>query len=616
METSMPAVRGLFGQPIVYIIPNYQRAYVWNKEDQWEPLWLDITALASQLYDTGEYEEGKGDTLKPHFMGATVLKRVHAPVERAPRIRVVDGQQRLTTIQLLLTAVADALRERESLRSLESLARDLTVNYVSGNLSPLDPDKMSPLAGDFTALTKVMACSRDGKSVEEGLGTIDDCYRFYRECVGQWLDVEEDSDVALGRAKSLLTAITNKLQVVAIYLNNDEDESAIFEALNARGEPLSEWEKTKNYILFKAANTQSKNPDQLYETYLKDLDRPEWREEMGRGAGRRRRSDYFLYFWLEFKLQRQVRFRRVFREFRSELETLGEDIDLTAWCEGLRADSERFLNWETTPNWDGDVETVFHSRRRAMGIRAFWPLLFALYRCDITDEDRNRSLRALDSFIWRRYIVGHQARDYDQIAFALMNRLPEKPPPSGTPISDAIIDELSSYTARANRWPDDSDVRTAVATRQLPIWAIRKMLEAVERALMLGKHPGNPNLALSLPIEHVLPQNGDLKDWPLTSDSDEDAVERRKDIIGRLGNLTLVEHGLNSKLSNRPWAEKRPILSSEDNLYINKELLNHAPENHWREEEVSSRGQRLAEYILKIWPYGHEVSGDIERIQA
>lgn len=615
METSMPSVRGLFSQPIVYIIPNYQRAYVWNQEDQWEPLWLDITGLANRLYETGEYEEGKGDILKPHFMGATVLKRVHAPVERAPRIRVVDGQQRLTTIQILLTAVADALREQVSLNCLESLARDLTVNYVRGAPSDLEPDKMRPLAGDFTALADVMARSRDDKPMEDTLGAIGDCYVFYRDCVRAWLNAETDSDVATGLAKSLLTAISDKLQVVAIYINNDEDESAIFEALNARGEPLSEWEKTKNYILSKAGSTEGVDPDQLYESYLKDLDSPEWRKGMGRGVGRRRISDYFLYYWLEYKLKRQVRFRRVFREFRSELEEPGKQVDITSWCEELKADGERFLNWETTPNWDGDVETVFHSRRRAMEIRAFWPLLFTLYRADTSENDRNRGFRALDSFLWRRYIAGLQARGYDQIAFELINVLPKRCD-GGSPFSDAIIGRLASYTANANRWPDDSTVRNAVATRHVPTWAIRQILEAVERALMLGKYPGNPNLAFLLPIEHVLPQSSDPEGWPLKSDSDEDAVDRRKDLTSRMGNLTLVEHGLNSKLSNRPWAEKRPILSDEDNLYINKELLNHAPQDQWSEEEISSRGQRLADYILKIWPHGQNVTGDVERIQG
>ena len=123
-------------------------------------------------------------------------------------------------------------------------------------------------------------------------------------------------------------------------------------------------------------------------------------------------------------------------------------------------------------------------------------------------------------------------------------------------------------------------------------------------------------MSSGLPIEHLMPQTRSEDDWPLPPNSDEDAEATRDDIIHRLGNLTLVEHGLNSKLSNRPWTKKRRILQEEDNLYINKELLNHAPNSHWDEEQIRLRGERLADHIVKIWPRGHEVTGEIERIQT
>ena len=133
---------------------------------------------------------------------------------------------------------------------------------------------------------------------------------------------------------------------------------------------------------------------------------------------------------------------------------------------------------------------------------------------------------------------------------------------------------------------------------------------------MRGKRPGNENMSGGLPIEHLMPQTRNAADWPLPANSAEDSEAVRNDIIHRLGNLTLVEHGLNSKLGNRPWAEKRHIIHEEDNLYINKELLSHAPEAYWDEEQIRLRGERLADYIVRIWPRGHEVTGEIERIQT
>ena len=614
MDTSKPTVKKLFDSRIVYLIPNYQRTYVWNLDDQWEPLWLDIIEIANPPPNaSAQYDPA---SRKPHFLGATVLKEMSARVEDAKRYAVVDGQQRLTTIQLLLTAVADTFRDYEELSLLEGSARELTINWVSGAHSTSEPDKIHPLAGDFKSFTEIMKASRDDGQISEISGPIGDCYRFFRQKAIQWLVDREESRVTMkDRAHALLTAVCDKLQVVAIYLSADENESAIFEALNARGEPLSEWEKVKNYILFKAGETPRVDQGELYERYLLAFDDRQWQNQTGRGAARRRMSDQFLDYWLESKFQRPVNSRRVFREFRTELDRPASLIDLEAWCAELRKDGQYFLRWQTTQEWDGDLETIFHSRRRAIGIGAIWPLLLALSRIVITPEDMRRCIGALDSFLWRRAIVGRQARSYDEISLELLNVLSQEPT-GEMPFSNAIIEQLSKYARVRSYWPNDQEVRQAVLERNMPGWTIRQVLEAVERGMMRGKRPGNENMSGRLPIEHLMPQTRSVEDWPFGENSDEDAKVMRDDIIHRLGNLTLVEHGLNSKLSNRPWAEKQLILQEEDNLYINKELLKHAPSSHWDEEQIRLRGERLADYIVKIWPRGDEVTGEIEQIQA
>ncbi|MDE0336659.1 MAG: DUF262 domain-containing HNH endonuclease family protein [Caldilineaceae bacterium] len=603
----------MFDTRIVYDIPNYQRTYVWNLDDQWEPLWLDVIGIANPSSNDGaQYDPAPH---KPHFLGATVLKEVTVRVEDAKRYIVVDGQQRITTIQLLLTAVADTFREYKELSSLEDLARGSTINWVRGKPSKSEPDKIHPLAGDFRSFTDIMKASRADGQVSEVSGPIGDCYRFFRHMAAQWLIEGADSGVPIeDRAHALLTAIFDKLQVVAIYLDADENESAIFEALNARGEPLSEWEKVKNYILFKAGEIPSIDQGQLYEQHLLAFDNRQWLEETGRGAARRRMSDQFLDYWLESKVQRPVNTRRVFREFRTELDRRAGDIDLEEWCAELKIDGEFFLKWQTTQEWDGDLETIFHSRRRAIDIGAIWPLLLALSRTVMTPEDRRRCIGALDSFLWRRNIVGRQGRNYDTITMELLNVLP-KESRGGLSFSNAIIDQLDKYERVGSYWPRDDEVRHKVLERNLSSPAVRQVLEAVERGMMRGRRPGNNIMSGSLPIEHLMPQTRSVEDWPLQANSDEDAEVTRDDIIHRLGNLTLVEHGLNSKLSNRPWVQKRSILQEEDNLYINKELLNHAPSSHWDEDQIRLRGERLADYIIKIWPRGHDVTGEIELLK-
>lgn len=77
METTMPTIRGLFESPRIYVIPNYQRAYVWNEFDQWEPLWLDVVNITDTLMSPLQYPNG--ESLKPHFLGATILKEITRP---------------------------------------------------------------------------------------------------------------------------------------------------------------------------------------------------------------------------------------------------------------------------------------------------------------------------------------------------------------------------------------------------------------------------------------------------------------------------------------------------------------------------------------------------------
>ncbi len=610
----MPTVRDLFDSRIVYVIPNYQRTYVWGLYDQWEPLWLDVIEFANPSNSTSEQVDPS--SRKPHFLGATVLKGLPAQAEDAKRLVVVDGQQRLTTIQLLLTSVADAFRDYDELSHLESVARGLTINWVAGAHSVSEPDKIHPLAGDFQSFTDVMKASRDNEELSATYGPIGECYQFYRQKASQWLVDGESSGIPVKDCGSkLFTAICDKLQVVAIYLNHGENESAIFEALNARGEPLSEWEKVKNHILFKAGEARGVDQGYLYERYLATFDGRQWLKETGRGAARRRTSDQFLDYWLESKLQRPINTRRVFREFRTELDRPSSSIDLEAWCAELKQDAEYFLRWQTTQEWDGDLEVIFHGRRRAIDIGAIWPLLLALSRIVTTPEDMKRCIGTLDSFLWRRAIVGRQARNYDTIALQLLNILPESPA-GDMPFSDAIIAQLLQYDLVRSYWPSDHEVRQAVLGRNMSSWTVRQVLEAVERGMIRGKRAGNKSMSSRLPIEHVMPQSRSVADWPLPPESEEDAEVIRDDIIHRLGNLTLVEHGLNSRLSNRPWVEKQRILQEEDNLYINKELLNHASSNRWDEEQIRLRGERLADYIVNIWPYGYDVTGEIERIQT
>ncbi len=618
MDTTKPTTRNLFDSLRVYIIPNYQRAYVWNKDDQWEPLWLDILRLLEP--DQGDNGTQVSAQARPHFLGAAVFKEITMPGHDIRRFVVVDGQQRITTLQILLTALADVLHSYgESLSSLESSVRSLTVNWQAGNLYEEQPDKVKPLAGDFLPFGDLMNASRFGIAIQPISARVFQCYQYFLAAIDSWLreatNLYEDPET---RARSLFTVIADYLQLVAIFLDIGENESAIFEALNSRGEPLSEWEKIKNHILFKAGQLSLAEQTSLYEQCLSRFDEPIWREDVQSGPGRRRRSDVFLDYWLESQLYRPVDARRVFRECRALLENVEGPLALGTWCRRLQLDGEHFLRWQSVNDpafeVEGGVEAVVHSRRRTLGIDAMWPLLLALQRAEMLLEDRLRCLRILDSYLWRRTVVGKQNRGYPEVTLECLKSLPQTPG-GESHYSDALVQRLLMFSGNL-AWPDDTEVANAVIQQSIPIPRVRVVLEALERAMMNGRRPGNRVVPRELPIEHIMPQTRDSENWPPLPDAEHDSEDIRDKKIHLLGNLTLVEHGLNSVLSNRPWHEKRRILHEQDNLFLNKELLNNAPPHEWYERDIDDRARRLAAYIVAIWPHGTSVTGQIERVQV
>ena len=378
---------------------------------------------------------------------------------------------------------------------------------------------------------------------------------------------------------------------------------------------MSEWEKVKNYILYKAGETRGLNQDDLYAEYLEDFDEDKWRIGTGRGAARRRKSDLFLDYWLESKVAESINAQHIFREFRDRI----DDFELKDLCVDLKQCGAYFLEWEGASSLNGDAHAIFHHRRNTLDMGAIWPFLLALSRITMSDADRNRCFRALDSFMWRRAIVGIDTRGYNDITLSLIEKIPSSPQ-GDLPYSDAAINDLlRTLDQRRYSWPEDDEIRQYIISMPYYMYGTRQrllrvLLESIERATMRGKRPGNAVLSGSLPIEHLMPQTRSENNWPLPADADEDFERRRNISIHCLGNLTLVSHGLNSKLGNRSWQEKRKIINEEDNLYINKDLLAHAPEDHWDEEQIRLRGERLADYIIKIWPHGHAVTGDIERV--
>ena len=238
MRTDILTPKNLFQKDIRYIIPEFQRPYVWTHANQWEPLWDDVRNVAENYLE--KLERSGGDSLKaqentdPHFLGAVVLKQVPTAAKDIEEREVIDGQQRVTTLQLLLDAAQEVCEEL----NLDSEARQLSKLVVNDKDVVGDNSdhvfKMWPTRSDRDAFRHAMENGLAVDDFEDSL--IVRSHEFFKLQVKTWLGYGTESKE--DRIEALVTAVTVMLQMVVIDLNSNDDPHVIFETLNARGTPL------------------------------------------------------------------------------------------------------------------------------------------------------------------------------------------------------------------------------------------------------------------------------------------------------------------------------------------------------------------------------------------
>lgn len=598
MEPRNYTVSELFSSNTKYEVPRYQRLYVWNKDDQWAPLWEDVTGIARDLYEQSPKHNLTGidtDTAESHFFGTIVLKQCGHTPEMATRYRVIDGQQRLTTLQLMMSAVADELKVRGLTHHAEPVF-DLTSNGDQSVKFETKRLKIIHGSDHYDGFEDAMNPLKDKSAISGPMG---DGYRFFRESVVDWFQHYDDPLDTCARALS--TSILFKLRVVAIYLASHEEEHKIFETLNARGEPLTEWDKIKNFLLYKADEHKETTQDDFFDDYLDYFDQGWWRKKVGRGAAIRPRSDVFADYWLESKTTKAVGSNRVFREFQNYVNR--HSYDLIDTGQELIRGAKHFRRIEQIDKLGNTAENRFHYRRLQMEIGVWWPMIFVLNGfCNSHEVDgdvRDECYRSLESFLVRRILVGHSARSYDQVGFDLILEI-QKSAKDPKTLGDAIRSRLLRYTQASNRWPEDADVHHAVMTRRQSWYVSRLVLEALEVSL-IPKDAGYQTVS-NVEVEHIMPQGWETSNWPLTVDGDEnEVVSSRNMMINTLGNLTLISSGLNKRLSNRSWLDKQKLIAKSDNLFMNRMLLKDSLES-WDEGQIEHRGKWMAKAICEIWP--------------
>ena len=601
----------LFGNQVQYVVPLFQRPYVWNLEDQWAPLWEDVRNVAEQLLDSAAPQE-----VPPHFLGAVVLDQQRGPSGYITQRHIIDGQQRLTTLQVLLDAVELVTKEYGESRDASALS-GLVLNNTAIAQNAHDVFKVWPTNYDRAAFQAAMD---DGLEAARELESkpIVQAHSFFREVAAEWADVEGDPEKTQMRLSALARTLIQYLKLVVIDLDEGDNAQVIFETLNHRGAPLLAADLVKNRV-FQLAEADGVSVERLYHDVWEPFDSEHWRTEIRRGRLRRPRIDVFLYYWLAMKKRRVVAEDRLFTEFDS---LVRQASDVVRLVEEFAQDAEVYEQLDSFAPYS--VEGTFAYRvLDVLDAQVWTPVVLWLYRWpdgSLPDGQRELALRALESWLLRRAICRLTTQQMNRMMGELLVRLEE----SGPAIAgDVTLEFLASGTGESEYWPSDNEVCSAI--KREPIYKrlkrarVRMLLEALEDSYRSDKTEDRYCERGKLTIEHVLPV-GWREHWSLpdAAEPDELLKAKRDELIHTLGNLTLVTDRLNPALSNRPWRDesavarglgdegKRAILDDHTVLFLNRRLVRDHTET-WSEDDIADRSAELCARLIRLWPNQDEM---------
>ena len=552
MKATETRLLTLLNKTAQFAIPLYQRNYAWEKR-QCNQLWVDILRA------------GTNASIESHFIGAVVY--VHEGTFSAstvPRLLVIDGQQRLTTVTLLIKALSEAAAERsEEIDSTRELFRDyyLFNPHQRGDLQY----KLLLTRRDRDTLCSVL----DGTPPPNGEPSkrILENYDFF---------VDRISRTPLEQ----VVAGINKLLIVDVSLQVGHDNpQLIFESLNSTGLDLSQADLVRNWVLMgQPIDVQ----DRLFNSYWYPM-------EQLFAKDRNVAFDAFLRDFLTFETRLIPRQDSVYEAFKAWVIARGETMEAVA--SQLHANAQLYAHMRLGLEPNAQLRRRFEDIR-ALEVDPVYPFLLGTYR-DHTDgrlseKDFVAVLDIVESYVLRRSVCDLRTNSLNRTFATLYGMLDKQD----------LVQSLAEYLFRIGGirvFPSDTDFAEALCTRDMYRFRLNRFLLRKLENFGRKEHVDVRNYS----IEHVMPQNVDLPEhWRAELGPDWEATHQTR--LHRLGNLTLT--GYNSELSDRPFIEKHEMPGgyATSPLWLNRSV---AKANRWNADAIDNRGRELAARAVKVWPF-------------
>ncbi|MBM0236528.1 DUF262 domain-containing protein [Micromonospora sp. ATA32] len=550
-----------------YQVPLYQRTYSWTKP-QLERLWNDIVKLAEDRAD---------DPKATHFIGSLVLapSPTNGPAGVADYL-VVDGQQRLTTLTILLCAIRDHRAEHEGPMHRERLNQQYLINPWKSEPQRL---KLVPTQADRAAY---LACL-DSTPQAGGADPVGAAYRYFVAQLAAADDPDDPFDI-----ERIENAVVSGLALVSVTAQPGDNVHRIFESLNNTGLKLTQADLLRNYLFMRLPSRGETVYRSLWLPLQKQLESAELE----------------LLFWLDL-VHRDPRVKQtdVYSAQQARLNRLRSE-------EEIEAEVQRFSRLGAL------LRVILHPgeeqnpgvRRRlerlsAWGTTTVYPLLLHLLdrreQGTATAEQVASAMLYVESFFVRRLLTGRPTNNLNRTLLSVVTEMSKE-----LPVDEAVRAYLS---VGRKYYATDSSVRAAVRSIPFYLNGRTRQRNLVLRWLEESYGSKEPVALDGLTIEHVLPQTP-TTEWRqmLAADlgPEENFREAHEALVHTLGNLTLT--GYNSELSNSSFGVKR-IQLDKSGIVLNQKI---ARQDRWGRPEIHARADALADRIVAIWPGPTEQAAD------
>jgi hypothetical protein len=528
------------------LVPLFQRPYEWGPQ-QWEALWADLLE---------QYERPEEEALASHFTGAIVTAPARSVPVGVSKHLVIDGQQRLTTVAILLCAMR-SLIDKDTPRY-----RKLTKLLVNEDDEGPDYFKLLPTQLDRAAFQgMIQQTPQPDSKFAQALD-------FFKKKIAS-----ADSDGLPIDLERLSNSIQNRLMVVSIHLGDADDPYLIFESLNAKGAPLTQADLIRNYLLLRLHPNEQQS---VYESAWLPM------QTLLTGGHLTEFMRQFLMLTGEEVLQSAI-----YSVLKKRLVSMP---DATVADELRRMQRASVIYAQivgiTFPSDHGIANGLARLRRWEVATANpfILKLLDACSRDLVSTADVVSCLSIIESFVVRRAVCAVPTNQLKRIFLSVTKEMP-------TSQVAPWLSETLGAGGSGRRWPKDEEFRDELLRYRAyaqPLDRCRFILETIE---LWHNHKENATFS-NATIEHVMPQT--LTDeWRVMLGENAASVHERW--IDILGNLTLT--GYNSPLWNHPFPTKRQIFA-ESHFEINKWIAN---QEIWTEAEIKTRSNVLFEKAREIW---------------